>query len=142
MPAGLTLFTMESSNDRLFMLAYDSNAKGDLWISDGTAAGTRHHHDFQPAASAQGLSSLMGLVGNRLLMVVRNAPQGVELWTLDTLETGPSVPGSGKGAMSSSGSSCAGGNGASWLGVIALLAPVVVVYRRASRNRGTGVLAK
>lgn len=84
-----------SSNPRAFMtfenkfvFAADSSGVGEeLWISDGTPAGTRLVKDINPGAGSSAII-LGAVIGNKLLFGANNFTNGNELWITDGTDTG------------------------------------------------------
>ncbi len=73
-PRELTAF-----GGRLYFEANDGTGPA-LWVSDGTAAGTRIVRDTWPGSDRDGGASWLTAVGNRLFFVAGSPGQGYELW--------------------------------------------------------------
>lgn len=65
---------------------WTSSRGGELWITDGTAAGSRHLQEIQPGP-ADGINGsvywLPYAAGHRLVFAADDAVHGVELWAID-----------------------------------------------------------
>ena len=82
---GLTRF-----GDRILFLANDGVHGRELWISDGTASGTRMVRDLLPGAVGpwdQGYAYLT-VFANRAYFIAADAAHGLELWVTDGTESG------------------------------------------------------
>jgi ELWxxDGT repeat protein len=74
-------------NGRLVFSAWDGTNGIELWVSDGTAAGTRMLADINPgSASATGNAALV--IGKRLYFTADDGVSGQELWTTDGTPAG------------------------------------------------------
>lgn len=65
---------------QLFLPAYDPTTGRELWVTDGTAAGTRLVHDLVPGPESPSHDGLFAL-GNQLLHAV-STPTIVDLWSV------------------------------------------------------------
>jgi ELWxxDGT repeat protein len=77
-------------DNRIVFLANDGVHGRELWVSDGTAAGTRLVRDFLPGAKGMwdtGFASLTGLNGRAYFAGVDNQ-HGSELWVTDGTDAG------------------------------------------------------
>jgi ELWxxDGT repeat protein len=72
---------------RLFFRANDGVHGTDLWVSDGTEAGTTLVKDLHPALGTANIWPMTGLQ-NRLLFTITTAPDKYELWSSDGGEAG------------------------------------------------------
>lgn len=96
-PSGLdgsTLFPLPGRGHVLF--AADDGISGrELWISDGTALGTRLLHDIWPGPSSSNPADLTAL-GDLVFFTADDGTSGRELWVIDTaagaLDLTPPVP--------------------------------------------------
>ena len=73
--------------DRVFFQADDSVSGKELWVSDGTSAGTRRVVDLDPGAPGSAPRDLVRL-GNKLLFAAATPPYGEELWMSDGTDAG------------------------------------------------------
>lgn len=73
--------------NQLFFTARDLTNGEELWITDGTIAGTRLVKDITPGAIGSYPSELT-IVGNRLYFQANDGSTGQELWTSDGTTTG------------------------------------------------------
>lgn len=77
-------------NDRLFFTA-DNGVNGrELWVSDGTEAGTTLVKDINPDNASSNLG-LFVAVGERLFFAADNGTNGRELWVSDGTESGTTL---------------------------------------------------
>ena len=74
-------------NNKLFFIADDGTRGEELWISDGTAAGTRLVKDINPGASDSRIH-FPTKVGNKLFFVADDGKTGPELWVSDGTRPG------------------------------------------------------
>jgi len=81
-PADLT-----PAGDRLFFVKRDLESGSELWVTDGTAAGTRRVRDIRPGADSSEPSDLAA-VGNRIFFAAEDGEHGRELWVSDGTEEG------------------------------------------------------
>lgn len=88
--------------NQVLFLANDDVHGRELWISDGTSAGTRMTRDLVPGAVGMWDESdlYIGASGNRAWFAARDAEHGEELWVTDGTEAGTAlfldlVPGQG-----------------------------------------------
>jgi ELWxxDGT repeat protein len=73
--------------NQLFFTARDLTNGEELWITDGTIAGTRLVKDITQGAIGSYPSELT-IVGNRLYFQANDGSTGQELWTSDGTTTG------------------------------------------------------
>jgi ELWxxDGT repeat protein len=71
----------------LFFVAYDLEHGGELWRTDGTAAGTSLVSDLDPGPASARISGLTAAAG-RLFFAADDGEHGVELWTSDGTAAG------------------------------------------------------
>ena len=76
-PTGLVSF-----NGKLYFGAGDGLTGTELWVSDGTAAGTQLVLDINPGASS-GFNGPLRQFGNKLVFAATTAAAGTELWQTD-----------------------------------------------------------
>ncbi|RMG45411.1 MAG: hypothetical protein D6718_07605 [Acidobacteria bacterium] len=81
-PADLT-----SAAGLLFFAAEDPGAGRELWITDGTEAGTRRVKDIEPGPGSSSPHDLTAL-GNLVLFAASTTDAGEELWASDGTEAG------------------------------------------------------
>jgi ELWxxDGT repeat protein len=67
--------------DRVFFAACDGSHGCELWVSDGTASGTRMLHDISPGPASSGPSELL-VAGDKLYFTANDGQHGSELWLL------------------------------------------------------------
>jgi ELWxxDGT repeat protein len=82
-PSGVSGVRVVADGQRAFFSAQTPTAGTELWVSDGTAAGTRLAGD--PTAASVGSSSPAALTpaGDRLFFVADDGQRGSELWSID-----------------------------------------------------------
>ncbi|HEV7505355.1 MAG TPA: ELWxxDGT repeat protein [Thermoanaerobaculia bacterium] len=73
--------------DRLFFIASDADSGAELWVTDGTPAGTRRVRDIHPGPASSQPDSLVA-AGNRLFFAAEDGEHGRELWESDGTEAG------------------------------------------------------
>lgn len=84
--------SLAPATDKLFFLAGEAATGQELWVTDGTPAGTRLVEDLTPGAEDSSLSSLTGL--GRVAVFFRSdfgpdpMPANVELWHSDGTAAG------------------------------------------------------
>jgi ELWxxDGT repeat protein len=73
--------------NRLFFIAEDGSHGQELWVSDGTASGTRMVRDINPGAAG---ANIIGLTpfGNRVAFAADDGSHGMELWLSDGTSAG------------------------------------------------------
>jgi ELWxxDGT repeat protein len=87
-PAKLTAVSGGSfAAGKLFFTADDGTSGVELWVSDGTAAGTVRVKDIRPGAASSSPTSLLA-VGTLLFFMADNGVVGTELWKSDGTEAG------------------------------------------------------
>lgn len=67
---------------RLFFVARDATHGAELWVTDGSAAGTRIVRDIQPGAPSSAPDGLVA-AGNRVFFAADDSVSGRELWVSD-----------------------------------------------------------
>jgi ELWxxDGT repeat protein len=72
---------------KAFFSAWSSGHGAELWVSDGTRAGTRMLKDIFPAAGSS-WPSRMQEMGGKLYFVADDGTHGMELWCSDGTEAG------------------------------------------------------
>lgn len=76
-----------SDGQRAFFDGWTQDGGIELWVSDGTAAGTQLVRDLFPGAASSGPEPIQW-VGNRLLLSTRNGTQRGRLWATDGTPAG------------------------------------------------------
>lgn len=76
--------------DRLFFAAADRDHGQELWVTDGTPAGTHLARDIQPGAGSSYPQSLTA-AGGRLYFTANDGEHGRELWVSDGTEAGTRI---------------------------------------------------
>ncbi|HEY0977980.1 MAG TPA: ELWxxDGT repeat protein, partial [Flavobacteriales bacterium] len=75
--------------DRLFFTAYTPDEGWELWVTDGTLAGSHLVKDINPgAAHGTDFGNHLTAVGGTLFFMARDAEHGRELWRSDGTEAG------------------------------------------------------
>lgn len=87
------------ADSRVFFLANDGTTGDELWVSDGTEAGTVLVQDIRPGTLSSEISRLVA-VGSLVFFVADDGTHGRELWVSDGTEAGTRmladlVPGEG-----------------------------------------------
>jgi ELWxxDGT repeat protein len=77
---------LTAAGGKLFFLAGDDDEE-ELWVSDGTAAGTRAVSHFAPSDPFEDTNWLKA-IGNRVYFLADDVEHGVELWRSDGTEAG------------------------------------------------------
>ncbi|HYC91524.1 MAG TPA: ELWxxDGT repeat protein [Thermoanaerobaculia bacterium] len=92
MPANFFGF-MAVLGDRVVFAANDGVRGRELWISDGTAAGTRLLRDLVPGPAGRWDQDSLDLIafGNRVFFTAAEAEHGLELWSTDGTESGTAL---------------------------------------------------
>ena len=85
-PQGFTVF-----GDRVLFSASDSANNMELWVTDGTPAGTRLVEDINPGLPSGGGPSGFTIFGDRVLFEADDGVHGVELWVTDGTTAGTSL---------------------------------------------------
>lgn len=78
---------LTAAGDRLFFVKRDLESGSELWVTDGTAAGTRRVRDIRPGADSSEPSDLAA-AGNRVFFAAEDGEHGRELWVSDGTEAG------------------------------------------------------
>ncbi len=81
-PFPAPLGDFQSFGQRLYFAASTSDSGTELWMSDGTALGTRMVQDLNPGPESSGIDALE-MFGNRMLFGADDGTRGKELWALD-----------------------------------------------------------
>jgi ELWxxDGT repeat protein len=81
---------MASANGKLFFTAEDDTHGMELWVSDGTDAGTTLLKDIYPGVntSSAGWAGNFTVCNNKLFFVANDGIHGSELWATDGTEAG------------------------------------------------------
>lgn len=92
---------MISYNDHLLFAADDGVSGMELWISDGTGAGTMLLKDINPGAAGSECQNFFR-VGEKVIFQAKTAAEGQELWVTDGTTAGTTLlkdirPGTGDG---------------------------------------------
>src|SRR5215470_16326243 len=82
-----TLLALNPTNlvpvgDRLFFIGEDAIHGRELWVSDGTRAGTSMVSDILPGAASSNITNLIAF-GNRVAFAANDGSHGMELWVSD-----------------------------------------------------------
>ena len=102
--SGISSFTASSiavHNNSLYFLGNDGSTGQELWVSDGTSAGTNLVSDITPGSIGTAFGSLAS-AGGRMWFTATTTAAGQELWTTDGTSAGtvmvkdinPGTPGS------------------------------------------------
>jgi ELWxxDGT repeat protein len=78
------------AGDRVFFSANDGDHGRELWVSDGSAAGTRMVKDIRPGATGSQPDTLTR-VGSRVYFTANDGRRGRELWVSDGTAAGTHV---------------------------------------------------
>jgi ELWxxDGT repeat protein len=78
------------AGERAFFSAHDGKHGRELWVSDGTAAGTRMVKDIRPGATGSQPDTLTR-VGSRVYFTANDGRRGRELWVSDGTAAGTHV---------------------------------------------------
>jgi ELWxxDGT repeat protein len=100
-PADSRPSSLERLGAQLLFSADDGIHGRELWISDGSAQGTRLLFDIEPGAASSAPHGLRR-VGNRVVFAARTQQHGFELWSSDGTAAGTALlrdlyPGAGSG---------------------------------------------
>ncbi|HSS77678.1 MAG TPA: ELWxxDGT repeat protein, partial [Thermoanaerobaculia bacterium] len=95
-PTGAALTLLGNA---VYFTADDGTSGGELWKSDGTAAGTVRVKDIRPGSRSSDVDAVT-VVGSRLFFIADDGVHGRELWVSDGTDAGTrmvqdAVPGSG-----------------------------------------------
>lgn len=71
-----------ASNNRLYFAANDTTHGTELWVSDGTTAGTRILNDLRPGIESSGANPVL-LYDHLLYFAADDGTSGIELWVYD-----------------------------------------------------------
>ncbi len=82
-----------SAAGRLFLIGNDGETGRELWVTDGTAPGTRLVRDIAPGMDVEGrprdgAARLLGSIGDHVYLYADAEGHGSELWTSDGTEQG------------------------------------------------------
>jgi ELWxxDGT repeat protein len=80
-------WTLVKAGDRVFFSANDGEHGRELWVSDGTGAGTRLVKDIRPGATGSQPEALTR-VGSRVYFNANDGSHGRELWVSDGTAAG------------------------------------------------------
>jgi ELWxxDGT repeat protein len=78
------------ANSQLFYRGIDASGGAELWITDGTAAGSRRVKDIVPGTKSSGLHELYA-AGDRVYFSAETPEHGRELWVSDGTEDGTHI---------------------------------------------------
>ena len=76
--------------NRLLFKGYDSTHGSELWVTDGTAAGTAMLADIDPGSASSNPYGFK-VFGNRVLFQANDGVHGSELWVTDGTTAGTSL---------------------------------------------------
>ena len=76
---------------RIVFQAATGTAGRELWVTDGTAAGTSLLLDIDPGTSSSGPMLFTGVGGGRLVFTAYTGAEGRELWVTDGTAAGTSL---------------------------------------------------
>ena len=80
---------LTACGDKLFFTAYTPNEGWELWVTDGTLAGSHLVKDINPGpAHGTDFGNSLTAMGNTLFFMARDAEHGRELWKSDGTEAG------------------------------------------------------
>lgn len=80
---------LTACGDKLFFTAYTAAEGWELWVTDGTQAGSHMVKDINPGpAHGTDFGNYLTAVGNTLFFMARDAEHGRELWKSDGTEAG------------------------------------------------------
>jgi ELWxxDGT repeat protein len=79
---------MQVLGGRIFFWANDGSMGDELWMSDGTAAGTVLLKDINPGTASSGPGKMMTVFKNQVYFDATTPSAGTELWSTDGTETG------------------------------------------------------
>ncbi|HEV2720664.1 MAG TPA: ELWxxDGT repeat protein, partial [Thermoanaerobaculia bacterium] len=91
--SGYEVLGLTAAGDRVFFLANDGVHGREMWVSDGTAAGTSMVRDFLPGAKGMWDTSnaFLTAFNGRAYFVATDADHGSELWVTDGTDAGTHV---------------------------------------------------
>src|SRR5262249_1150846 len=103
-------------NGKLYFEATEAASGRELWVTDGTAAGTSLVYDFNTGTTS-GMVNFVGAINvflGKLVLIASSATTGTEIWTSDGTTAGTSLvldvyPGTSSGCTTSSNSNCVAG---------------------------------
>ncbi|MEO0651632.1 MAG: hypothetical protein AAFZ65_13230, partial [Planctomycetota bacterium] len=95
------VFDVTSGNKRYFS-AGDASFGAELWVTDGTTAGTQRLTDINPGPLSSSIEDV-GRFGDELWFYARQDPIGFELWTLPIVDGDHVAEPFGQGCAGSSG---------------------------------------
>ncbi len=84
----LTVAGSKSSGYKIFFTAKDAAHGEELWVSDGTASGTKMVKDIYPGATSSNVSYITRFNDKVVFQAVANDDDGAELWISDGTEAG------------------------------------------------------
>ncbi len=84
---GYNGYGLTAMGNKLFFLNRDSAHGSEIWVSDGTQAGTKLFKDISPGTSS-GYFSYPCVLGNTLFFRARETSSGYELWKTDGTKAG------------------------------------------------------
>ena len=86
-PKNLVVAGEKSKGYKAFFAASDATHGEELWVTDGTAAGTRLVKDIQPGVTASDIN-WMARFNDKVVFAADDGTNGMELWISDGTETG------------------------------------------------------
>jgi ELWxxDGT repeat protein len=133
---------------KVYFSASDGISGRELWVTDGTAAGTALVYDFNPGGG-QGLTTAaayaaINVVNGKLLVAATTPSQGAEWWVSDGTAAGTSIvkdvyPGASSGIVGQSANyNCVAGSKLYWYGSDGVLGSEV--WFTDGTAAGTGVI--
>lgn len=84
---GTTPKLLTPVGDRVFFVADDGTHGAELWVSDGSGAGTSMVKDIRPGVGGAGISGIAAL-GDIVLFGANDGAQGIGLWRSDGTSAG------------------------------------------------------
>jgi ELWxxDGT repeat protein len=96
-------YSLRVAGSRLFFPSSTADSGQELWVSDGTEAGTRMIRDIRPGANGSIDGSSLTSFGDRALFMANDGIHGIEPWITDGTEAGTHAlrdidPGLGNGS--------------------------------------------
>jgi ELWxxDGT repeat protein len=86
-PKNLVVAGEKTQGYQAFFAASDATHGEELWVTDGTTAGTRMVKDIKPGAAGSDLN-WMARFNNKVVFAADDGTNGMELWISDGTETG------------------------------------------------------